>query len=141
MRSLIIVWFLISSFFSASQIKWEGSYTIKFEAKKFKHSRTEIRIWKSSDSVLVKYKWSLNAYFKEKWMWENSGDIKEKGADVIELFVTGHRNSIPKMEAKLLAEIKKVAPLFIINQLNGVLYLEGQYKEEKEKGKLELERL
>ena len=138
MKRLIVLFFFFSSLLSVAQTKWDGSYAVKFETKKYKHSTTEIKIWKNNDTVSVKYFWSLNAYLKDKWMWENKGYVKEKGGNVIELFVTEHTNSIKKMEEKLLEKLKKMNPAFKINNKNGVLYLECECKKENELETLEL---
>lgn len=139
MKAFIILCFLISSsLLSAAQTKWDGNYAVKFETKKYKHSTTEIRIWASNDTEVIKYKWSLNAYLKDKWMWENAGYVQEKGENRIELFVTSHRNSIPKTEEKLLEKLKKMNPAFVIERKNGVYYLECECKKEKQREVMEL---
>lgn len=139
MRTFIfLTGILLSSLFSSAQANWVGNYSVLFEAKKYKHSRTEIRIWAVKDSGIVTYKWSLNAYLKDKWVWENSGDAKQIGENKVELFVTAHKNAALKDEEKQLAKLIKKNPVFTIDKRGSSYFLECECRSEKEKDVMQL---
>ena len=135
MKILIVLVGLFSSLQNNGQSYWEGKYLVNYTSKASEFNKSEINIWVAEDS-LNKIRWSFSAFFKEAWLWENSGYCTEIDSNCLELYVVQHKNSRTKKEKKIADKLYRVQPLYIITRNDKVLFIES--KNDKRVGKLEL---